>query len=149
MKVVADTGPLVAAANRRDHAHGLAAALVTQLGRDLLVPDPVLVEVDQLLRTRVSAQAARLFLHAVAIGEHTVAFLSPGLLRRAVEIDARFADLDLGLADTAVMACAERHDAPILTFDFADFRAAPPPTGYWRLIVDEARYADATQSRPT
>jgi uncharacterized protein len=145
VRVVADTGPLVAAANRRDEAHALAAALVTQLGRDLLVPDPVLVEVDQLLRARVGSQVARLFLHAVAIGEHTVAFLSSGLLRRAVELDARFADLDLGLADTAVMACAERHDLPILTFDFAHFRAAAPRTGYWRLIVDEARYTDATR----
>jgi predicted nucleic acid-binding protein len=144
LKVVADTGPLVAAANRRDQAHSLAAALVTQLGRDLLVPDPVLVEVDQLLRTRVSSHAARLFLQALAIGEHTIGFLSPGLLRRAVEIDAHFADLDLGLVDTAVMAWAERHDLPILTFDFAHFRAAQPRAGYWRLIVDEARYADAT-----
>jgi predicted nucleic acid-binding protein len=148
LKVIADTGPLVAAANRRDHAHALAAALVTQLGRDLLIPDVVLVEVDQLLRTRVSMHAARLFLRAVAIGEHTVAFLSPGLLSRAVEIDTRFAALDLGLADTAVMACAERHDLPILTFDFTHFRAAPPPTGYWRLIVDEVRYADATRPHP-
>jgi uncharacterized protein len=145
LRVVADTGPLVAAANRRDRAHRLSAALVTELGRDLLVPDPVLVEVDQLLRARVSTHAARLFLHSVAIAEHTVVFLSPGLLRRAVEIDARFADLNLGLADTAVMAFAERHDLPILTFDFAHFRAATPPGGHWRLIVDEARYADATQ----
>lgn len=145
MRVVADTGPLVAAANRRDRAHRLAAALVTELGRDLLVPDPVLVEVDQLLRARVSRHAARLFLHAVAIGEHTVAFLSSGLLRRAIEIDTRFADLDLGLADAAVMACAERHDLPILTFDFGHFRAAAPPNGYWRLIVDERRYAEATR----
>lgn len=94
MKVVADTGPLVAAANRRDQAHSLAAALVSQLGGDLLVPDPVLVEVDQLLRACVSSHAARLFLNAVAIGEHTVAFLSSGLPRRAVEIDTSFADLD-------------------------------------------------------
>jgi uncharacterized protein len=144
LRVVVDTGPLVAAANRRDHAHALAAALVTQLGRDLLVPDPVLVEVDQLLRTRVGSHAARLFLNAVATGEHTVTFLTSGLLRRAVELDTSFADLDLGLADAAVMACAERHDLPILTFDFAHFRATRPRSGYWRLVVDEARYADAT-----
>jgi uncharacterized protein len=146
LRVVVDTGPLVAAANRRDQAHSLAAALVTQLGRDLLVPDPVLVEVDQLLRTRVSSHAARLFLNSVATGEHTVAFLSSGLLRRAVELDTSFADLDLGLADTAVMACAERHGLPILTFDFTHFRATRPRSGYWRLVVDEARYADATRT---
>jgi predicted nucleic acid-binding protein len=142
--VVADTGPLVAAANRRDRAHALSAALVTALGRDLVVPEPVLVETDQLLRARVGMHAARLFLGAIVDGEHSVAFLSAGLLRSAADIDARFADLDLGLVDAAVMAYAERHDLPILTFDFEHFRAATPPGGYWRLVVDESRYAEST-----
>jgi predicted nucleic acid-binding protein len=142
--VVADTGPLVAAANRRDKAHELSAALVTELGRDLVVPEPVLVETDQLLRARVGARAARLFLAAIVDGEHAVAFLSAGALRRAAEIDARFGGLDLGLVDAAVMAYAERHDLPILTFDFEHFRAAGPPGGYWRLVVDESRYAEST-----
>ena len=48
----------VAAANRRDQAHALAAALVSKLGRELLVPDPIIVEVDQLLRSRLSDHAA-------------------------------------------------------------------------------------------
>lgn len=142
MRVVADTGPLVAAANRRDAGHGLAAALVSEIGRDLIVPDLVLVEVDQLLRARVGRTAASLFLAAIAAGEHSVAFLSQGLLRRAVEIDDRFHDLGLGLVDASVMAYAERHDLPILTFDFEDFRAAPPRSGYWQLVVDEDRFRE-------
>jgi uncharacterized protein len=138
---------LLAAANRRDHAHRIAAELVTQLGRELVVPVPVVVETDQLLRRRVGGHAARLFLAAVAVGEHEVAYLSAGLLRRAVEIDAGFADLDLGFADAAIMALAERHDLPILTFDFEHFRATRPRRGYWRLVVDEARYADSAGGR--
>jgi predicted nucleic acid-binding protein len=121
----------------------LAAELVTRLGRDLIVPAVVIVEVDQLLRSRVGAHAARLFLAALATGEHRVAFSSAALLRRAAEIDARFADLSLGLVDASVMALAERHRHPILTFDFEHFRAAPPPDGYWRLVIDESRYARA------
>jgi predicted nucleic acid-binding protein len=85
-----------------------------------------------------------MFLQAISAGEHTVAFLSQGLLRRAVEIDIRFSDLDLGLVDASVMAYAERHDLPILTFDFEDFRAAPPESGYWGLVIDESRYLEAT-----
>lgn len=104
----------------------------------------MIVEVDQLLRSRVGSHAARLFLSALDAGEHDVAYLSPGLLSRAVEIDARFADLDLGLADAAVMAIAERHRMPILTFDFEHFRATRPVRGFWRLVVDETRYADST-----
>jgi uncharacterized protein len=144
VKVVADTGPLVAAANSRDEAHGLAAALVTELGRDLIIPDAVIIEVDHLLRARVGAQAARLFLAAVVDGEHRVGYSTPALLRRAVELDNRFADVGLGIADASVMAYAERHRLPILTFDFEHFRATNPASTYWRLVVDEARYRDAT-----
>ena len=42
------------------------------------------------------------------------------------------------------MAYADRHDLPVLSFDFEHFRAAPPPGGHWRLVVDEARYIEAT-----
>ena len=143
MKVVCDTGPLVATADRRDPAHRLARGLVTGLGRDLLVPDPVVVETDEFLRRRAAGPAARRFLSAISAGEHALLFLTPGLLRRAVEIDARYQDLDLGLTDAAVMAFAERHDLPILTFDFRDFRATAPERGSWRLVIDEARYSDA------
>lgn len=136
---------MVAAANQRDQAHALAAALVTELGPELLVLSPVVVEVDQLLRARVDQQAARLFLQAVSRGEHTVAFLTAGLFRRAVEIDARLADLRLGITDASVMAYAERHRLPILTFDFEDFRATSPEKGFWRLVVDESRYREATR----
>jgi predicted nucleic acid-binding protein len=107
----------------------------------------VVVEVDQLLRSRIGGHAARLFLASLAAGEHVVAFSSVTLLRRAAEIDARFADLGLGFADASVMALAERRGHPILTFDFEHFRAAPPPNGYWRLVIDESRYARATSQR--
>jgi predicted nucleic acid-binding protein len=113
---------------------------VTELGRDLLVPGPVIVEVDQLLRSRVGAHAARLFLESMAAGEHSIVHLSPALLRRAVEIDAAFADLGLGYTDAAVMAIAERDRLPVLTFDFEHFRASRPAHGFWQLVVDQHRY---------
>jgi predicted nucleic acid-binding protein len=134
----------VAAVNRRERAHELAAALVTELGRELVVPDPVLVEVDQLLRRRISSAAARAFLAAITRGEHSTAFMTPALVSDAVAIDSAYRSLDLGFVDAAVMAIAGRHDLPILTFDFEHFRAAPPPHGYWRLVVDEARYIAST-----
>ena len=110
---------------------------MARFGRDLVVPDTVAVEVDYFVRSRLGAMPARHFLRALADGAHSLAFLTPGLLRRAVEIDAQYADLDLGLVDASVMAIAERHDLPILTFDFAHFRATKPAHGHWRLVVDE------------
>lgn len=136
---MADTGPLVAAVNARERSHRVAADLVGAFGRSLVVPLPVAVEVDYMLRRRVGLHAARSFLAALANGEHEVGFLSPGLLRRAVEIDERHADLDLGIADASVMAVAERYELPILTFDFADFRAAEPVGRPWAMVIDEAQ----------
>lgn len=117
---------------------------MSELGRNLLVPEPVIVEVDQLLRGRVGSKSARLFLEALVVGEHTVAYTSATVVRRAVELDTRFAALSLGFVDGAVMAIAERLRLPILTFDFEHFRATRPARGFWRLVVDEARYAEAT-----
>jgi uncharacterized protein len=110
------------------------------------VPDLVLVEVDQIIRARRSTDAARAVLAAAAAGEFTVAYATPRLLSRAVEIDSRYADLDLGLVDAAVMAVAERERAPVLTFDFEHFRATRPQRGFWRLVIDEREYAEATRS---
>jgi uncharacterized protein len=119
---------------------------VTELGRDLLVPEPVIVEVDQLLRSRVGGHVARLFLEALVAGEHSVISISPALLRRAVELDTRFADLELGYTDAAVMAVAERDDMPVLTFDFEHFRATRPAQGFWKLVIDEHRYQQQARS---
>lgn len=137
MNVVCDTGPLVAAADRGDTHHRVAAGLVTGLGRTLIVPDSVLVEADILIRRRGATQGARRLLAAVAAGIHRPAFLSPGLLERAAELDATYADLDLGFVDASIMAYAERHDLPILTFDFRDFRATASKRGPWRLVLSE------------
>ena len=43
------------------------------------------------------------------------------------------------------MALAERMRVPILTFDLEHFRATRRTRGFWRLVVDERRYAKATR----
>jgi len=111
--------------------------LIAHLRRKALIPAPVLVEVDHIVSSRVGRRTARSFLHSVAGGTFEVAYLSAGLLRRAVELDNQYADLNLGFVDTSVMAIAERHELPILTFDFVDFRATESAAGPWRLAIDE------------
>jgi len=119
-------------------------ALIAGAARDLVVPDPVAVEVDYLVRTRYSAEAARAFLEELAAGTHRRHSLTSAAFARAVEIDRRYAALDLGLVDACVMAVAEAESAAILTFDFAHFRATVDEAGRpWRLVVDEDRYAAA------
>lgn len=138
MPVVVDTGPLVAALFRRDEDHGFAAALVAQIGSDMLVPGPVATEVDVILRRRDQPIAARRFLAALGSGELQRTPLTDAAFARAVEIDERYADLDLGIVDASVMALAETTPAQVLTFDFGHFRATTDRDGRpWRLLVDE------------
>lgn len=143
MKVIVDSGPLIASMDRRDPAHKMAARAVKRLRHNAVIPTPVLAEVDHLVRERSSASAARALMQVVARGTHKTEPLTSGLLRRAVEIDARYADLELGLVDTAVMAIAERHRFPVFTFDFTDFRATESADGPWPLLLDESTYRRA------
>ena len=141
MGVVADSTPLIAAANRGDDFHLLARRLVAAAGRDLIVPDPVAVEVDWMLRDRGSPPIARRFLDALNSGAYRRAALTPSLFGAACAIGETHADLDLGLVDASVIAIAAATDSAILTFDFAHFRAAVPKRGRpWRLMIDEGEF---------
>jgi predicted nucleic acid-binding protein len=141
-KILVDTAPLVAALDARDSAYEIAAPLLAKLRRQAVVPTPVLAEVDHFVRSRVGGSSARSFLRSVVGGTFEIAYLTAGLVRRAGELDERYADLDLGFTDTCVMAIAERHQLPILTFDFADFRATESAAGPWRLVLDEQAYRE-------
>ena len=141
MKIVVDSAPLVAAADRGDAAHRLTLGLMRALAAVMLVPDAVVAEVDYLIRKRVSSDAARAFLEDVRSGAYVRVALSDELFGRAVGYDERNADLGLGIADSSVMALAEDERAAILTFDFADFRATRPLRGdFWRLVIDEDEF---------
>jgi len=137
MKVVVDAGPLISAIDEDDPAYEMATAALGWLRRSAIVPSPVMVEVDHLARRRVGAAAARTFMKTVVGGAHEIAFVTQGLMRRAVELDGKYADLNLGLVDACVMAIAERQELPIFTFDFADFRATESASGPWRLAIGE------------
>lgn len=140
MKVLVDTAPLVAAVHRGDSAHEMAKTAMRNLRRKAVLPSPVLVEADYLIRSRVGASAARAFLESIAAGTHEVAYMTAGLMRRATELDAKYADLNLGFVDASVMAIAERRELPIFTFDFRGFRATESAKGPWPLAIDERIY---------
>ncbi len=141
MKFVVDAGPLVAATDRRDVAHGLARAIMSKDEPDLLVTDAIVAEVDYLLRKRVSAASARAFLDDVRADSYRRMPFGSELFGRAVKYDAEYAGLGLGIADGSVMALAEAERAPILTFDFSHFRATRPlHGGFWRLAIDERAF---------
>ena len=118
--------------------HLFAAQLLASLGRRVLVPVPVLVEVDLLLRARGHVRAATVFARACVDGVHQLADLTDEDLRWAINLGERYHDSGIDLPDLAVMALARRHQAPVLTWDFRHFRAVTPARDQpWDLMVAE------------
>lgn len=107
MAVLLDTGILYAYYDRTDRWHQRAAGLIRREPRALVVPAPVIPEVDHLLGRRLGAAARRVFYRGLAEGGYYVAELPRDDYARVVAIDEQFADLELGFVDAAVVAIAE------------------------------------------
>lgn len=89
-----------------------------------ILPWAILPEVDYLLLKHVGAEAERLFAEDVAEGRYTVEWHADRDLARATELNAGYADLELGLVDCVVIAMAERlRVRDIATLDVRDFGA--------------------------
>jgi predicted nucleic acid-binding protein len=81
--LICDTGPLYAALDRDDADHEACAALLNERADDLLVPAPVLVEVDWLASRRLGPKPFSALLTDVADGRLVVADLVAADYRRA------------------------------------------------------------------
>jgi predicted nucleic acid-binding protein len=138
--IVCDTGPLVSAINRAERRrHLFAADLLARLGRDVIVPWPVLIEVDLLLRARGHAHAAITFAESLVAGVHRLETPTAGELELALKLAKRYPDSGADMPDLIVMAMASVRRASVLTWDFRHFRAVVLRRGHhWPLVVDES-----------
>jgi uncharacterized protein len=81
-----------------------------------LVPSGILAELGFLVETRMGAAVLDAFLSDLE--QRAFALVNPDDdLPRIRELVRRYADLPLGLADAAVVACAERCGGKVLTLD--------------------------------
>lgn len=130
MTLVVDAAPIVALADENEpQRSAIHAALLADRGR-LFIPAPVTAEIDYLLGHRFGPRAERAFLQDLAARR----FETPGLdsddYEILVDLDHRYADLDLGLADLSVIVLARRLGTRrLLTFDERHFRAVRPLQG--------------------
>lgn len=138
--IVCDTGPIVSAVNRGERRrHQFASELLARLGRKVIVPWPVLVEVDLLLRARGFPQAATVFGESMVSGVHRLETPTDAELELALDLGKRYADSGVDLPDLIVMAIAHYRQAQILTWDFRHFRAVVLDRGHhWPLVVSES-----------
>ena len=107
MSVILDTGILYAYYDRSDGWHRRALGLVRSEAGELLVPAPVIPEVDHLLGQRVGSRAQRVFYGSLVEGDYVVVDLPHDRYSRIVEINDRFSDLSLGFVDASIAVLAE------------------------------------------
>src|SRR5687768_12945411 len=117
MKGIADTGFLVAFANRHDEHHDWATGLASRVTEPLLTCEAVLAE------TSFHLKSVSLVLAVVADGLITVAFECTDHLPQLAALAKRFADREPDLADLCLIRMSEvypRHS--VITVDRNDFR---------------------------
>jgi uncharacterized protein len=128
--VVIDAGPLVAFGDANDPYFPRVNQLLRTVDGPLIIPAPVTAEVDYLLGRRVGHKARRDFITDLAAGRFIVACLEREDYTAIRDIDARYADLELGLADCSLVVIANRYStAQIMSFDERHFRAVTTLAG--------------------
>ncbi len=127
MALVLDTGPLYATLDRTDAQHRRCLDLLRDTLEPLVIPAPVLIEVDWLVHSRLHAGVFLALLDDILAGAYRVEGLQPEDYRRIRELCDRYADADVGFVDAAVLAVVERLNEPKLaTLDRRHFRALRP-----------------------
>jgi hypothetical protein len=127
MALVLDTGPLYATLDRTDAQYQRCLDLLQDTVEPLVIPAPVLVEVDWLVHTRLHAGVFLALLDDIVAGAYRVEELQPEDYRRIRELSDRYADADVGFVDAAVFAVVERLKEPKLaTLDHRHFRILRP-----------------------
>lgn len=127
MALVLDTGPLFGAFNRNDSAHSVCRELIEQTEEPLVIPAPVLVELEYLGNTRLQPGAFLTVLDNIIDGAFQIENLLPVDCRRIRILCDRYGDSDIGFVDAAVLAVVERLNEPKLaTLDRRHFSMLRP-----------------------
>jgi uncharacterized protein len=130
LTLLIDTAPLVAVADAGEPRRDAILSAIHGEPGSLVIPAPTTAEIDYLLGRRLGDPARRAFLADLAAGRFTVASLERDDYATIADIDARYADLRLGLAACALVVLAHRHETTrLLTFDERHFRAVAPLGG--------------------
>lgn len=117
--IVLDTSAILALEDHNDVHHVRAIAAI-DVNQPLVLPAGILAEVDYMVTSRIDPSAMILVLESLEEGSLELDCGDVDVTR-VRELIERYADLPLGYADAAVVACAERLDADVLTFDHRDF----------------------------
>lgn len=127
MALVVDTSVLFAAMDRRDAAHAVCRDLLEAAREPLVLPSPILTEVDYWASKHLGAGAMVALLRDISAGAFIVHDLQPPDYRRVVQVLDRYADLDVGFVDASILAIVERlGEEKLATLDRRHFSVLRP-----------------------
>lgn len=127
MALILDTGPLYAALDRHDADHAACRQLLEETQEPLVIPAPVLVEIDYLIDRSLSPGVLVSLLADIEDGAFDVAELVAADYGRIRDLCDRYADANIGFVDAAVLAVVERLGEPKLaTLDHRHFGVLRP-----------------------
>lgn len=105
--LVVDTGPLLANIDAADQHHEKCAELFKNVDRQLVVPAPVLVEVEYWCRKRLPIAAWNAFLEDIRDGLLVIRDQTLEEVLRAGELCSKYRNINLGYVDASVVATCE------------------------------------------
>ncbi|HEX5583015.1 type II toxin-antitoxin system VapC family toxin [Gaiella sp.] len=127
MALILDTGPLYASLDRSDDDHARCRSLIEEADEPLLIPAPVLVEVEYLIHRSLHPGVLVALLSDIESGAYDVAALAASDYRRVRELCDRYADADIGFVDASVLAIVERlEEQKLVTLDHRHFGILRP-----------------------
>lgn len=130
MAIVADSGAVYGLYDRRDANHAGLRDAIEKIRDQIVLPAPILGEIDYLLRVRLGNAGLLRFLEDIQEGAFSIEPVTLVDLRRCAALIAKYDNLDLGVCDASVVAVAERLGTTrILTVDHRDFRAVRSADG--------------------
>lgn len=125
--MIIDTGPLVAAANRKEPDHRACRALLTAATGPLIIPALVVAEATFMIERAGGPVVEARFLRSLESPRFQVESPTKPDLARAAALVGQYADLPLGGTDATVIALAERLGvADIATLDHRHFSVVRP-----------------------
>jgi uncharacterized protein len=118
--ITCDTSALLALVNRRDRDYARVRAAAESAGRPYVVPAATIGEVAHFIEARMSLFVLEAILADLEAGRYEYD-AGASDFARIRHLARRYSDLELGLVDAAVIACAERRGGLELTLDRRHF----------------------------
>ena len=122
MALVLDTGVIYAALDASDRDHERCANLIANCEETLVIPSPVLVELDYWLRKNATIDVWVTFAEEVRSGAYTLWPADASIVLAAAQLQSKFVDQGLGFVDAAVFcSCEALGERKVATLDQRHF----------------------------